>query len=324
MILNIKTFFALFTFIFLLTLINYCIGCILIPGPLHEAKTLIIGQKLSVTQISARLKNHQIINHQTPFWFFARLYSLKSSLKSGEYIFTPQISGAQILKILSEGKSIVHKLMIPEGVMVSEIIDKINSEERLLGEIKGKIPEGFLMPSTYFFSYGDQKEQIIDRMRKSMSAALDIVMTKLPTQSPLETRLEVLTLASIIEKEAQLDEEKPIIAAVFLNRLKKGIKLQADPTSIYAITEGKFKLGRPLTKKDLLTQSPYNTYYIKNLPPGPIACPGLKSLEAVVNPAKTNAIYFVVNGRGGHNFSDNLVEHNKNIANYKKGLSPIP
>jgi UPF0755 protein len=178
------------------------------------------------------------------------------------------------------------------------------------------------MPSTYFYSYGDQKERLIEQMRKAMTLALDEVTAKLSADSPLKSRLDVLILASIVEKETGLDSERTTIAGVFINRLKKGMKLQADPTSIYAITEGKFKLARPLTKKDLAIISPYNTYYTSGLPPGPIACPGVKSLNAVVTPAKTNALYFVVNGKGGHNFSSNLMDHNENVLKYRQSKIP--
>lgn len=300
--------------------INFCIFYLFAPGSLAENKTVIIKPKLSIDQIAMILDDHNIIKYPILFSFLAKIYSLKHSIKSGEYIFTQNISPIQTLRILSSGKSIIHKMLIPEGMLVHEIIKKINSEERLVGEIIGTIPEGFLMPSTYFFSYGDQKEQIIDKMRKLMSLQLDKVMEKLSPNSLLKTRLDVLILASIVEKEAILDAEKPLIAAVFLNRLKKHMKLQSDPTTIYAITLGKDKLIRPLTKKDLAIQSPYNTYYVFNLPPGAISCPGVKSLEAVVNPAKIDSLYFVVNGMGGHNFSNNFNDHNKHIKSYRKNL----
>lgn len=289
-----------------------------IGGPLTQEKTIIIEPRLSLGEIAYKLEKEEVIKAPSLFLIVAKLYSRMYPLKSGEYVFTSYISPLQVLRILASGKSVIHRLVVPEGVTVREIIDKINSEPLLFGEIKGEIPEGFLMPSTYFFSYGDHKEQIISKMRKSMSEALDKVMEQLPASSRLKTRLEVLTLASIVEKEARIDAERPIIAAVFLNRLQKGMKLQADPTTIYALTQGKFKLDRHLSKKDLAIESAYNTYYMVGLPPGPIACPGFKSLEAVVKPAKTNALYFVVNGNGGHNFSDTLEKHNENVKAYRE------
>jgi UPF0755 protein len=309
--------------ILLISLINICIFYLFVPSKLSENVTIIIQPKSSANQIAMTLSDHNVIKYPNLFLFISQIYSLKNSLKSGEYTFTPNISPIQTLRILSSGKSIIHKMVIPEGTTVNEIIMRINNEERLVGDIVGDIPEGFLMPSTYFFSYGDQKEQIIDKMRKLMSSQLDKAMKKLSPNSPLKTRLDVLILASIIEKEASLSEEKPLIAAVFINRLNKHMKLQADPTTIYAITLGKYKLNRALTRKDLSIQSPYNTYYIFNLPRGAISCPGAESIESAVNPAKINSLYFVANNKGGHNFSDDLDNHNKYIKIYRKNLIRI-
>jgi UPF0755 protein len=299
---------------------NLCIFYLFVPGPLSDNTTLIIKPKLSIKEISSTLSDNKVIKYPTLFNFLAKIYSLKYKLKSGEYTFTQNISPIQTLRILTRGKSIIHKMVVPEGTMVSEIISKINNEERLVGEITGTIPEGFLMPSTYFYSYGDQKEQIISKMRTLMSLELDRVMTRLLPNSPLKNRLDVLILASIVEKEASLDEEKPIIAAVLTNRLKKGMRLQADPTVVYAITLGQYKLTRSLTKKDLAIKSPYNTYYTPNLPPGPISCPGVKSLEAVVSPEQTNFLYFVSDGKLGHYFSSNYDDHIKYVRIYRKSL----
>jgi UPF0755 protein len=306
--------------ILLISGINYGIFYLFVPGDLAENKTVIIKPKLPIDQIALILNDNKIIKYPQLFTFLAKIYSLKHSIKSGEYIFTQNISPMQTLRILSSGKSIIHKLVVAEGTTVHEIITRINNEERLLGEILGVIPEGFLMPATYFFVYGDQKEQIIDQMRKLMSVQLDKAMENLSPNSPLKTRLDVLILASIIEKEASLDAEKPLIAAVFINRLNKRMKLQADPTTIYAITLGKEKWGRSLTRKDLMIESPYNTYYITGLPMGAISCPGKKSIESVVNPAKIDSLYFVVDGKGGHNFSNNLSEHNRHVDNFRKSL----
>lgn len=301
----------------LLSLINISLLYLFVPGPLKETKTIIVPSGLSTRQIASVLYEAEAISYPKVFGLISKFYSIKDPLKSGEYLLTSGVSPLQILNILSSGKSIVHKLVIPEGVMVSEIIEKVNAAEVLFGDIKGIIPEGYLLPETYYYSYGDQREQLIDQMRNRMSRALDEVMPKLSPDSPLKSRMDVLTLASIVEKETALDEERTLIAAVFLNRLKRDMKLQADPTTIYAVTEGKLKLNRPLTKEDLSLASKYNTYYVKGLPVTPIACPGRKSLEAVVAPAKTDALYFVVNGKGGHNFSVTLDEHNRHVRKYR-------
>jgi len=321
-IFKIKFSILVFLLVAAISAANICIAYLFLPGRLKQIETVIIEPLHSTKAISDKLKRHKIIKHPRLFLFLSKIYSSRHPLKSGEYMFTPGISPLQVLKVLASGKSVIHRLVIPEGVMVSEIVDKVNREPRLLGEIKGVVPEGYLMPSIYFYSYGDLKERIIEQMRKKMTLALDEVMTKLTPDSPLKNRLEVLILASIVEKETGLESERTTIAGVFINRLKKGMKLQADPTSIYAVTEGKYKLTRPLTKKDLAIISPYNTYYAQSLPPGPIACPGVKSLQAVVNPAKTNALYFVVNGKGGHNFASTLKEHNENVLKYRQSKIP--
>lgn len=323
-ILKIKFFLATLSLIIFITILNFGVFYIFVPGNLAQTKTIIIEPKLSINQIVTKLYSNKVIKYPEVFKIIAKIYSIKTPLKSGEYIFTHNISPLQTLRVLASGKSVIHKIIVPEGTVVQEVVKKINEETRLVGEIKGIIPEGFLMPSTYFFSYGDQKERIINQMRNLMSNNLDKVMINLSPDSPLKTRLDILTLASIVEKEAGSDAEKPIIAAVFLNRLKKNMKLQADPTTIYALTEGKFKLARALTKKDLLQELPYNTYYIKGLPPGPISCPSLKSLEAVVKPAKTDALFFVVDGKGGHNFSNNLNDHNRFVEMYRKSMIKVP
>ncbi len=322
-ILRIK--FSLVTTILILLIsgINFSIFYLFVPGPLKENRTIIIKSKLSIEQVTIILKDNKVIKYPSLFLVFAKIYSLKHSLKSGEYTFTQNISPIQTLRILASGKSIIHKLIIPEGITVSEIIKKVNNEERLMGEILGIIPEGFLMPSTYHYSYGDQKEQIINKMRKLMSSAIDKAMQKLSSDSPLKTRLDVLILASIVEKETNLDIEKPLVASVFLNRLKKKMKLQADPTTIYALTLGQGRLGRLLRKEDLALQSPYNTYYVFNLPPGAICCPGEKSIEAVVTPTTTDFLYFVVNIKGGHNFSTNINDHNKHVESYRNSLNNL-
>ncbi len=319
-ILKINFIFITIISVLLIIGVNVCVFYLFVPGPLTESKTLIIKPKISIDQIAVTLHNNKIIKYPFLFMFLSKIYSLKYHIKSGEYTFSQNISPMQTLKILSSNKSIVHKMIIPEGMFVYDIIKKINNEERLIGKIEEIIPEGFLMPSTYFFSYGDQKKQIIDKMQKLMFLQLDKAMKKLSTSSPLKTHTDILILASIVEKEASLDEEKPLVAAVFLNRLTKHMKLQADSTIIYAITLGKDKLTRRLTKQDLAIQSPYNTYCIFNLPPGAISCPGIKSIEAVVNPAKVDLLYFVVNDMGGHYFSNNLNDHNKYVKIYRKSL----
>ncbi|MDC0864461.1 endolytic transglycosylase MltG [Rickettsiaceae bacterium] len=317
-VVKIKLFIALTVSVLAISVSAFLVPCMFLPGELNEEKVIVIKSGMTIGEISSLLLDEKVIKHDQVFEIVSHIYSYYSPLKSGEYKLTKHITPYQVMRKLAIGKSVIHRLFIPEGSTVHEIIDILNNNERLIGKISRIIPEGYLMPSTYHYSYGDQREHIISQMRKNMSTTLSKVMLKLPLTSPLKTRKDILTLASIIEKEAGNNEEKSKVAAVFINRLKKGMKLQADPTTIYAITEGKYKLERPLNRKDLNIKSPYNTYYIYGLPKGPISCPSKTSLEATINPAKIDDLYFVVNGCGGHNFSKTLKEHNSNIQKFKE------
>lgn len=311
----------IFVILVFITFTNIFSNYLHTPGPLNDKTIILVRPGLSTSEISSLLAESGVIKNPAFFSTISKLYSLFRPLKSGEYDFTYGISPLQVIRKLATGKSIIHRLIIPEGSTVNEIIDKINKEPLLNGTISTPIPEGYLMPSTYFYSYGDKRENIIDQMRLEMSLALDEVMQKLPANFPLKSRKDVLILASIIEKETSNDEERSKIAAVFINRLKKNMKLQACPTVAYALTEGKYRLTRPLTKTDLKVSSPYNTYQKLGLPPGAISCPGKKSLEAAVNPALIDSLYFVVNGNGGHHFSKTFDQHNQHKANLKSSSS---
>jgi UPF0755 protein len=220
--------------------------------------------------------------------------------------------------MLVSGKSVLHRITIPEGLTVRQVLDRIKQEEVLVGDINENILEGYLLPETYFFTYGDKRQMIIDRMHKNMQTTINELWEKRSDNLPFKTKEEALTLASIIEKETGIDSERKKVAAVFINRLKKGMKLQADPTTIYAVTSGKIDLNRSLSKKDLMIESPFNTYYSFGLPPHPIANPGKASIEAALNPASTKDLFFVVSIDGaGHKFSDNLTEHNNNVREYR-------
>lgn len=317
-----KTFIPIIVILFLgFSFISLSLLYVITPGPLSETKNVIIYKGTSTKQIATELHTQNIIRLPYFFNILAKCYALRGKyLKSGEYALTPGANPIQVLRILASGNSIIHKLKIIEGSTINDIIEKLYNEPLLTGNIEADCTEGFLMPSTYFYSFGDSRQKLLSQMKRLMSETLDELMPGLPSNSLIKTRIEVLTLASIVEKEAGSEAEKPIIAGVFYNRLKKKMKLQADPTTIYALTLGKERLDKPLTKKDLLIKSPYNTYYTSGLPPTPIACPSRSSIEAVIRPAKTDALYFVVNGSGGHNFSNNLETHNINVQKYRKSI----
>jgi UPF0755 protein len=281
---------------------------------LQENKILIIPQGVSKYKIGEILAQADIVHHPVLFAYIAKLYSLKAPIRSGEYLFEPGITPYEILLKLSAGRSLIHKMQLIEGDSVHGVLENIANESRLLGVIPSGIQEGQLLPDTYFYSYGDNKEALIIRMKQAMNAVLDEAFALLPKDSPLRTKDELLILASIVEKEAANDEERTLIASVFLNRLKIGMKLQADPTAVYALTQGRYKLGRVTTSEDVKIDSPYNTYKIIGLPPGAISCPGKKSIMAVALAPKSNFLYFVANERGdGHNFSSSLDMHNRYI-----------
>ena len=202
----------------------------------------------------------------------------------------------------------VRKAIIPEGYTAFQINKYISGLEGLKGEITQQYPEGYLMPATYFYYWGDSRQSILDRMHKEMTSFLN--------NNQITNPREILTLASIVEKEARVDEERPIVASVYLNRMKIRMPLQADPTVIYAIYAGQTDFRHNLTKQDLSYDSPYNTYTNRGLPPGPIANPGKAAIQAVLSPASTTYLYFVADGVGRHRFATSLIEHNKNVQIY--------
>lgn len=272
---------------------------------------------MTSVRIARILYEKDIINSEILFILYSKIIAKDTKLRAGEYIFSPKISVREVVDIISNGESILRRITIPEGLNTYEIVQLLNSEKRLVGEIYNIPEEGTLLPDTYYFKYGDLRSNIIKEMKRNMIEALNELMDAYELPNNIKNLDQVVTLASIIEKEAGNHAEKPIISSVFQNRLRIGMKLQADPTVIYSITRGIGSLGRMLRKSDLKFDSPYNTYKYYGLPPGPISCPGYLSLEAVFKPSDTNYLYFVVDGKGGHNFSTNLKDHINNIRKFK-------
>jgi UPF0755 protein len=233
-------------------------------------------------------------------------------LKSGQYCFTEKMNTKEIFTILTKGWTIIHKVTIPEGVTVYRIKEILYQNQCLSGEIVSLPIEGYVLPGTYYFSQGDSRQNVLNRISKYMHEKL----AKL-TSNYINTD-EILIMSSIVEKETSIHHEKFLIAGVFLARIQKKMKLQADPTVIYALTEGKTKLQRPLTRKDWKVQSPYNTYMNYGLPPTPICCPSYETLLAVANAEPGEYLYFVASNDGHHLFSESLQTHNKNIREREK------
>lgn len=278
-----------------------------------EDKVILIEKGSSSEDIAKVLLDKNLIQNQYIYYAALILSKQYGKLKAGEFLIPAHARPYDIMKILCCGRVIVHSITFPEGITVAEIVERLNQLDNLKGIISVIPEEGMLLPETYTYVYGDTKNSILSRMEKSMMKLVDELWEKRSPSIYYKNIHEVIIMASIIEKETSRPEERSRIAAVFLNRLKKGMKLQSDPTVIYGLTLGKSKLGRNLTKVDLRSETLYNTYVINGLPPSPIACPGIEALKATLNPIETNDLFFVANGTGGHTFSSTYAQHSNHV-----------
>ncbi len=287
------------------------------PGPLREAHTLVLPPGLGAFDIADRLVEEGVIDD--PVLFVAGLWieDEQHALKAGEYAFEALVTPRGVMEKLVTGDVVVHRLTVAEGMTSAEIVAALNATSRLEGEIAAVPPEGSLLPETYHYALSDSRAGLVERMQQAMAALVEeLWQTRDPTLA-LDDARQAVVLASVVEKETGVADERPVIAAVFLNRLRDNMRLQSDPTVIYALTGGAGPLGRALTRSDLRVDSPYNTYRVRGLPPGPIANPGRAALAAVMQPAESTALYFVADGSGGHAFAETLDEHNRNVARWR-------
>jgi UPF0755 protein len=238
----------------------------------------------------------------------------RGGLKHGEYQFAKHASLADVVDTIVEGRVVQHAVTIAEGLTSEQIVARLLENNALEGQIKEIPREGTLLPETYKFTRGMTREQIIQRMDRDHKRVLQEIWERRTPDLPLKTPEQLVTLASIVEKETGKPDERSRVASVFINRLKNKMRLQSDPTIIYGLVGGQGTLGRPIMKSEIEQKTPYNTYVIDGLPPGPIANPGRASLEAAANPARTKDLYFVADGSGGHVFSDSYEQHQKNVA----------
>lgn len=276
----------------------------------NDQKTILIQKGTSLAQIASLLKREKLISSSFLFKLSVIATGKARGLKAGEYLVPPSISPAQLISILKSGDVVLYSVTLIEGETSHHFTEKLRNNPHYSGECE--VPaEGSLLPDTYQFARGTNRQSILNHMQNSMTCALENL------GGTTLSRNDLLTLASIVEKETCLPHERPIVAAVFLNRLNKGMPLQADPTVIYALTKGECDLGRALSRTDLKIECPYNTYTQKGLPPSPIANPGYASLLAVINPAKVDYLYFVADGTGGHIFAISLEDHQKNHAAWR-------
>lgn len=288
------------------------------PGPLSQERTLVIPAGSGVRTIASTLSSEGVIEWPRVFVIAARLTGLHAKLKAGEYEFPTSVSQREVLSILVSGKTVDRFVTIPEGLTVAEVLAILEDTPGLEGEIDKVPPEGSLLPETYHYERGADRADILAHMRQSMDETLGRLWEARAPGLPFGTPREAVTLASIVEKETGIAEERPMIAGVFVNRLEKGMRLQSDPTVVYALTGGSGALGRALTRQDWEVDHPYNTYRNAGLPPGPIANPGMASLKAVLRPEETDALFFVADGTGGHAFAETLEEHNRNVAKWRR------
>ena len=287
------------------------------PGPLKQDKIVNIPRGLGSRAIGGLLEREGVIDEPWVFFGGVTLRKARAELKHGEYRFKAHASIADVVNIMIEGKVVQHALTIPEGLTSEQVVARLLENDALTGPIKQIPREGTLLPDTYNFTRGMTRAEMIHRMQRAEKRVLADIWKHRASDLPLKTPQDLVTLASIVEKETGKPDERSRVAAVFINRLKRNMRLQSDPTIIYGLTGGKGSLGHPLLKSEMERPNPYNTYQIDGLPPGPIANPGRAALDAVANPARTKDLYFVADGTGGHVFSDTYQQHLKNVAHLR-------
>ena len=285
------------------------------PGPLDREKAVNIPARLGILDIADLLRREGVIDEH-PMIFLGGVIALKAraDLKSGEYVFSRKASVRDVVETMVEGKVVQHAVTLPEGLTSEQIVRRLLESDVLTGNIKDIPREGSLLPESYRFARGTPREQVIQRMQREQKRALQEIWERRVSDLPVRSPEQLVILASIIEKETSKPDERTRVAAIFVNRLKQRKRLESDPTIIYGLVGGKGTLGHPITRSEKETPTPYNTYMIDGLPPGPIANPGRASLEAAANPARTKEMFFVADGTGGHVFAETYDQHLRNVA----------
>ncbi len=290
------------------------------PGPLQAGATFTVPSSAGVAQLAAQLEKRGIVTDARIFRFGVKAYGHERDMKAGEYQIKAGASMRDVMDILRSGKSVLYSLTIPEGLTVEQAFQRISADPSLEGAMPTEMPpEGSLHADTLRFTRGTTRQEAVEKLLADQKRVVEDIWSRRAPDLPVADINEFLTLASIVEKETGVADERSRVAAVFVNRLRKGMRLQSDPTILYGLFGGK---GRPadraILKSDIEKETAYNTYVIDGLPPTPIAIPGRASLEAVANPSKTNDLFFVADGTGGHVFAETLEEHNENVKNWRK------
>ena len=286
------------------------------PGPLRQDTTVVIPDGAALSRATDHLYYAGAISGpRNKFYYLARLLGEGDPVQAGEFEIPARASAAKVLDIIQHGRPVIRLITIPEGMPSIMVEEKLAAIPGLKGEVP-PIPEGSVLPNSYDWQRGESRAAVVKRMQAAMTRTLDELWAKRkPGACPIATKQEAVTLASIVEKETGKASERRMVAGVYCNRLKIGMKLDADPTVIYPITKGK-PLGRRIKRSELAADTGYNTYRKPGLPAGPIANPGKESIAAVLDPAPTKAIYFVADGTGGHVFADSFAEHQANVAKW--------
>ncbi|CAN1526780.1 COG1559 Aminodeoxychorismate lyase [Sphingomonadaceae bacterium] len=283
-------------------------------GPLERETSVVIKPGSSITSAAEKLEKSGAVKSASAFVNRAKVFGASSTIKAGEFVIPAKASNSDILSILTSGKTVQRMVTIPEGMPSIMVYERIMANDRLSGSIS--IPaEGSVLPDSYAFDKNEPRADVLQRMQDAMTKTIAELWPERSADTAVRTPLEALTLASIVEKETALKSELRIVAGVYSNRLRTGMRLQADPTIIYPITKGK-PLGRRILRSEITDVNDYNTYAMAGLPKGPIANPSRAAIAAVLNPQKTSALYFVADGKGGHVFADTLQEHNANVAKW--------
>jgi UPF0755 protein len=285
------------------------------PGPLQDEKVVNIPARAGMADIADTLQREGVIeNNRWAFIGAVIVLKARSELKPGEYAFQKNASLRSVIATMVDGKVVQHSVTIPEGLTSEQIVARLSDNDIFAGSINEIPREGTLLPETYKFPRGTTRDQVIGRMQQAQKRLVAEVWEHRNPDLPVKTPEQLVTLASIIEKETGKADERSRVAAVYVNRLRQKMKLQSDPTIIYGLVGGKGTLGRPIKRSEIIQPSPYNTYVVDGLPPGPIANPGRASLEAAANPARTRDLFFVADGTGGHSFTETYDQHQKNVA----------
>lgn len=290
-------------------------------GPLREDTTFRVESGSGLASTAQRLEEQGLIGNRYIFQAGGRALERQANIKAGDFRIPAGASMADILKEITEGNPIRYAVTIPEGWTSWDAIQRLNADSNLVGEVTSLPAEGSILPGSYDYVPGETRQSVLDKMQAAMTTELAAIWAARQDDLPLETPEQLLVLASIVEKETGVASERPQVAAVFVNRLREGMRLQSDPTIIYGITKGQSNLGRGLRRSEIEAQTPYNTYQINGLPPTPIANPGVEALKAVAHPDSHDYLYFVAKGATpseGHVFAETYAEHQQNVARYRE------